>query len=255
MLKVAKSQAITELSQFSKNVKKMPRRKQRYSRLLLELKHTGGGAGTDSRVSNFLNFITGKRKLTQTNTIPAAARELYKVGLYPFALTAPGTPTAADRYTARISAYSLKGIQGRTPEGTTISHFGMHVIESGEQENPNYYPALLRAKYSAQGASEAERTSDITGDKYKYKYGRTFSFPFGRAILDVKDATGGQAETTIDDADELDVLTSLRNRLNSPGDNREAPSSMSYEPEVYKPAPTARNVTANDENPGTFSVS
>lgn len=208
----------------------MPRRRQRFNKLFDQLKASGNTPEANSRTGNFLKYLTGQRKVTQTNKIPAEARKTYEIGLLPFALSA-SDETPANRYKASISLYSLQGLDARA--NANEADFGIYYIQGGEQENENYYPALLKAKYDSAGSTVQEnKASGITGDTYRYKYGRTFSFPFGRTTTAI-DAEDGVKETVVDDADELDVLRTVQDKLRS-GTGNKAPLTLSYEAEVFK---------------------
>ncbi len=206
----------------------MPRRRRRYSQLEYMLKKSNGNIPTSGPLGEYYKYKTGQKELVQSNPIPAEARELFLVGVIPFAVAASGS-LATERYLTTMSAYSLVGLQTRSniPE----ANFGIYKVEGGEQVNPVYYPALLKVKYAKSGEQvEPNRPSQITGDKYNYLYGRTFSFPFGRTTTGVIDAETGTAETSIVDVQELDVLRSLKTQLAAGTGTRE-PISFSYEPE------------------------
>lgn len=92
------------------------------------------------------------------------------------------------------------------------------------------------------GATTNEnKVSGITNNVYKYTPRRTFSFPFGRTLSAV-DAETGDAETSIANVDEIDVLQVLQRALLAGGspapqtppseDNRAL--SVSYVPEEYQ---------------------
>ena len=208
----------------------MPRRRQRFNKLFDQLKAAGNSPEAGSRTANFLQFLTGNRKVTQANKIPVDGRKLYEIALLPFALSADSN-TVDNRFKATISAYSVQGLESRA--NATEAQLGIYRIVGGEQENDNYYPALIRAKYDASGSTVQEnKPSGITGETYRYKYGRTFSFPFGRTAT-ATDAKDGTAEVTVDDADELDVLRSVQDQLKA-GTGTKAPKTLSYEAEVFK---------------------
>ena len=230
----------------------MARKRQRYKKLMEQLKASGINAEAGSRTANFLKYITGQTKLTQKNTIPAKARERFLVALHPFAISAAGE-TPADRYEAYMSAYSIKGLQNRAI--VQFNDLGINLVVGGEQSNPLYFPALLRAKYSSSTDNTAtDKTSNITGDTYKYKYGRTFSFPFGRTTQEVTDATKNTAITVLDDADELDVLESLKNKITAGQDDSKKPESISYEPEEFRTAPIAKVLQTEANDVGSFTM-
>ena len=231
----------------------MARKNQRYKKLMEQLKASGINPEAGSRTSNFLRYITGQTKLKQTNTIEAEARERYLVALHPFAISATGD-TPADRYEAYMSAYSIKGLQSRAV--VDFDDLGVNLVVGGEKGNPLYFPALLCAKYSStKDTTVTDRTSDITGESYKYKYGRTFSFPFGRTTTNTDSADSGAAITVLDDADELDVLESLKGKITAGQDDSKKPESLSYEPEEFRTAPIAKTLTSKTASIGSFVVS
>ena len=209
----------------------MPRKRQRYKNLLRELKASGANPDPNSRSGNFLKFLTGQNKITQTNKIPVEARQLYAVGLIPFALSATAD-TPEERYLGTISAYSLKGLADRA--NLTEAKLGINEVVGGEQISQGYFPALIRAKFASNSAGVVEnKVSGITKEEYRYDYGRTFSFPFGRTTNAV-DAEDGSAETSVADVDELDVYRFALNDLGAAANENDRPSSVSYEPEVFK---------------------
>lgn len=210
----------------------MPRRKRRFSRLFRELKGAGTGNPEDGRTGEFLKFLKGVNKIKQENKIPPEARELFKVGLYPFALT-PSGATPDQRYEANISVYSLNGLNDRA-KGLSEAKLGINRIVGGERNNANYYPAIMRATFDASGSTLNEnKISGITKEAYRYEYGRTFSFPFGRTT-NVTDANDGSAETVLKDVDELDVYRFCLNDIKARTNDNEIPRSVSYEAEVFK---------------------
>ncbi len=210
----------------------MPRKKQRFSRLLRELKGTGTGNPESGRTKAFLDYLKGVNKVTQTNKVPDAGRELFEIALYPFALTPSGS-TPDQRYKASISVYSLNGLSSRAT-GINEEKLGINRIAGGERENADYYPALMRASFSRGGASTQEnKISGITKEPYKYVPKRTFSFPFGRTTS-VTDAGDGTNETVLKDVDELDVYRFNLNDIKAPSNADNIPSSVSYEAEVFK---------------------
>ncbi|MEM8780000.1 MAG: hypothetical protein AAGF26_14235 [Cyanobacteria bacterium P01_G01_bin.49] len=170
--------------------------------------------------------------------------------MIPFALTPSGT-TADQRYVTSMSAYSLKGLSDRA--AATEANLGIYKIEGGEVSNPSFYPALIKAAYDASSSSaQPEKVSQITGEKYPYKYARTFSFPFGR-VASADDAKTGTAGTAITDADELDVYRDVKTKLEA-GTGTQLPKSISYEPELFKTESDGTPYTATTTL-GTFSVS
>lgn len=234
----------------------MPRRKGRYSKLLASLRESGvpsaGTTGEEKRLQGFYKYIIGDSKIEQNNKIPAEARKLFKIGLIPFAVSAAST-AVTERYIAYMSAYSLKGLKDRTPN-TLEAQLGIFKEEGGEIENSNYYPALIRASFSTTSAGVVEKkVSAVTKQAYRYDYKRTFSFPFGRSAV-VEDAETGTAETTVANVDEIDVFRFVANNLKANTTAANVPTSISYEPEVFKTRATGTGYRA-DTNPGSFPTS
>jgi hypothetical protein len=218
----------------------MPRKSRgRYAKFLENLRGAGAvppaatGDEEDVKLYKFHQFLIGKSKIKQTNKIPEGARKLYQVGLLPFSLSAT-TSTPADRYVGYASAYSLAALKDRGGN-LTEAKLGINLIVGGEKEDAGYYPALIRASFATTSASVvAAKVSAVTGTKYKYDYKRTFSFPFGRTTTSVKDAKTGTTETTVDDADAMDVYRSAVDALKSNTTNTNVPTTVSYDPEVFK---------------------
>ncbi len=128
------------------------RRRGRFSKLHEQLRKVGGVPTGTGETSEYFQYLTGQKEFTIPNAIDGAARELLDVALIPFAVTPTGT-TAANRYKHGISAYSYNGLRTRTGN-LTLADFGVYTIETGEQVNDNYYPALLIASYSRSGAAD-----------------------------------------------------------------------------------------------------
>lgn len=211
----------------------MARRKPRYSRLREKLREENGVPQAGSKTYEFFRFLTGQRSITQANKVSGNAKKRVKIGLHPFAVTPTGT-TPGDRFIGYISLYSLKGL--RTRANADEADLGIFLISGGEDSESEYYPALIRASYSASGSTtEDNKTSGVTGEQYSYTYKRTFSFPFGRAATtNIVDAETGATETTINDADELDVLRSTVQLLKDSSGTGDPAITIAYEPEIFK---------------------
>lgn len=241
-------------------IKTMPRRRKgRFSKLNELLKGTGGVPTGTGATAEYFKYRTGQKEYTVPNAIDGEARKLYDVALIPFAVTPAGT-TPASRYRYSMTAYSYNGLISRTGN-LAIADFGVYNIASGEQDNDEYYPALLRASYTKSGATtNNNKESGITGRRYSYTPNRTFSFPVGRTVS-VYDAETGAAETAIAEVDELDVVKTLTGWLKAGkkdtdtatiADTQKA-NSVSYEPEKFAtpesneaaPATAIPNVTVN----------
>ena len=218
----------------------MPRRRRgRFSKLNEQLKAVGGAPSGTGAVSEYFKYRTGQKQFTVPNALSGVARELYDIALIPFA-TSPAGITAANRYRYGMTAYSYNGLVSRTGNLNLID-FGVYTIESGEQDNDEFYPALLRASYTRSGATaNPNKTSNITGRTYNYTPKRTFSFPVGRT-LSVYDAETGTAETAIADVDELDVVKTLTGWLKAGKKDTDTATidednkafTVSYEPEKF----------------------
>ena len=234
----------------------MPRRRRgRFSRLNEKLRGVGGVPTGTGETSEYFQYLTGQKEITIPNAIDGEARDLIDIALIPFAVTPTGV-TPANRYKHGITAYSYNGLRTRTGN-LALADFGVYTIETGEQVNNNYYPALLRSSYSRSGATtNPDKRSQITNKRYSYTPKRNFSFPVGRTVS-VYDAETGAGESAIADVDELDVVKTLVGWLKAGkkdsdtatiAENQKA-MSVSYDPEKYAPAST--NESAPDaEIPG-----
>lgn len=230
----------------------MPRRRKgRFSKLNEKLRGVGGVPTGTGETSEYFQYLTGQKEITVPNAIDGEARDLVDIALIPFAITPSGT-TAPNRYKHGITAYSYNGLLTRTGN-LAVSDFGIYTIESGEQVNNNYYPALLRSSYSRSGATaQPEKRSQITNKKYNYLPKRNFSFPVGRTTA-VSDAVTGATETNIQDVDELDVVRALVGWVKAGKKDADTATiaedqkamSVSYDPEKYAPSST------NDAAPAT----
>lgn len=237
----------------------MARRRQRYSRLFDKLRAQGGQVPTGTgEIAGFYDFLLGKEgsKIVQTNKIPAEARKRYKVGLIPFGVSATDT-TVENRYIGYISAYSLKALKS-TRVNANENDFGHFPSDEGGEEENNYFPALLKATYSRSGAvTDPDKISAVTGQPYSYTPKRTFSFPFGRTTTNTSDAKTGATETTLNNVDELDVLKSLTEKLKAGTSDASKPSSISYDPELFREVVGSEadtTATLTEANLGTFDI-
>lgn len=227
----------------------MPRKKQRFSKLFEQLRANGGVPSGTGKLNEFHKYLIGTNKVTQDNKIPPEARKLFSVGIIPFSLTPTGE-TPDQRYVASMSAYSIKGLEARA--NANEADLGIYKIEGGESVNASFYPALIKASYNASSsAAKPEKVSQITGEKYPYKYARTFSFPFGR-VAKAEDAKTGVAGTNIKDADPLDVFRDVQAKLKA-GTDAQLPKSISYEPELFRTESNGIPYETNTDV-GTFSV-
>ena len=225
----------------------MPRKRRRFNRLFRELKGVGSGNPEDGRTGEFLKFLRGQNKIVQQNKISPEARELFKIALYPFALTPTGA-TPDQRYEANISAYSLNGLSTRAT-GISEDKLGINRIVGGERNDSGFFPALMKATFDSSTSTVNEnKISGITKEPYRYKYGRTFSFPFGRTT-NVTDAGDGSNETVLKDVDELDVYRFCLNDITVPTAAANIPRSVSYEAEVFKTQSNGKALETNTTVP------
>lgn len=207
----------------------MPRRRNRFSRLDAQFRDSGGTAAAGSRLAGYIAWKKGERKVTINQKLTSAERKRYAVAILPFALTPPGTPTAADRYQAPITQYS-NGQKSNL--GLTSNRLGHGALDTATVKDPNFYPALLRV-FVATSTTPTTPISGITGKEYTRIPGRNYSFPFGRTITSVEDKKTGLAETALDQVDELDVRDSLITELKANATTNGV-RSISYEPEVFR---------------------
>lgn len=223
----------------------MARRKQRYSKLLEKLRAQGGSAptGADGELVGFYNYLLGatNSKIKHPNAIPGEARKRYKISLIPFGLSATDN-TVENRNIAYISAYSLKAVLS-TRVNVNKNDLGIFNSEDGGTDNPSYFPALLRASFSRSGATtDPNKISAVTGQPYSYTPKRTFSLPFGRTTT-ATDAKTKTAETSLAEVDEIDVAQSLITKLGEATNVDDRPTSVSYEPELFKIASAGEDDT------------
>ena len=155
----------------------MARKRSRYGRLLRELKTTGGNPTAGTELDNFLKYLTGTTKLEIVNKPNTGDLKRYNVGIHPFAVEGDDA-TANGRYKVGITAYSFAGINA---SGLSNNDLGIFFIEGGEEENNDFYPALIKPSFKAGGYSgNPNKVSAVTGKTYNYEPTRTFSIPFGR---------------------------------------------------------------------------
>lgn len=220
----------------------MARKRSRYARLLRELKTTNGQPTADSELAKFVDFLTGKTKLTVANKLPEGYKDRFNLTVLPFAVTPTGD-TASQRYKTPITRYSYAGLKNKVNLANNI--FGIGFVADGNQEDGNFFPALIKPSYTSSQGSNPNKTSAVTGKQYNYQRTRTFSIPFGRTTQAV-DAATGAAETNITDVDELDVLRSVRTAISS-ATNKDDLISMSYDAELFRPQVSAQDAKADTD--------
>ena len=241
----------------------MPRRRSRFSSLRRRLRDAGGVPSTSAPtdLQEYYKYATGQNSIKVDRAISGASRERLKLSLIPFAVT-PDTTPADGALLVFMTTYSYKGLLTRADGAGGLNAFGLSTDTSTADSEDEFFPALIRASYTRSGASQiSDKESGVTKKKYKYTPRRNFSFPFGRTTTSVKDAKKDTAETTISDVDELDVAKTLVNNLKNgstdgsvnSADNKRA-ISVSYEPELYKPATEGKAAPAASAIDSTVDV-
>ena len=198
----------------------MPRRRSRFSNLEYALKLNGGQPGTNSVLTKYVDFKSGKTKVDRRKAaLTTAQRVRSQMSLAPFNKDYPGAPTIADRYVGSITAYSWVGIKGLLTNADTELGYGKTSGNSlVAKSEAAYYPALIKPfQATAEGKNTA---SKITGKDYKYVEGKSFSAPFGRT-------TAGGAADSEEERREL-LAIGLRSVLAN------NVKSVGYDPEVFR---------------------
>lgn len=211
----------------------MPRRRNRFADLERQLRAAGGVAAAGSRLGNFADFKAGKRKIKISVVLSAADKKRYAYGAYPFNVSVPASPTAADLFQVTITKYSTNLMRDG---GVKDNDLGL-VLKTDTVSptvEPQYYPALIKAFFPTSAtAGTVTKTSDITGDSYKRVAGKSASAPFGRQIK-AKDAKTADATATLVGSEEEDVKKYLMDLLKGDAQDTAKASSVSYEPEVFR---------------------
>ena len=224
----------------------MTRKRSRYGRLLKELKTTGGNPTAGTELDNFLKYLTGQNKLQIVNKPEDNALKRYNVAIHPFAVEGDDA-TAAGRMKVGITAYSYAGINA---SGLSNNDCGIFFIEGAEEEDSDFYPALIRPSFKAGGyTGNANKVSAVTGKTYNYEPTRTFSIPFGRNTQ-ANDAKDGSSTANITASDELDVMRHLKSEIAS-GSAAASLKSISYEPEFFNEVSRAKDAAAASDIPST----
>ena len=209
----------------------MPRRRNRFADLERQLRAAGGSAAAGSRLGNFADFKAGKRKIKIDQVPDRALMNRTAFAAYPFNVSVPASPTAADRFMVTVTTYSKDQIKDK---GVSKADLGWDEFVAGNTVEPQYYPSLIKCFTPASTtAVAAPKVSGITGDSYKKMPGKSASAPFGRtlAALDKKTAEATGALTA---SEEEDVRKHLTNKLTSGAPVGKKATSVSYEPEVFR---------------------
>ncbi|RAM49474.1 MAG: hypothetical protein C6Y22_22225 [Hapalosiphonaceae cyanobacterium JJU2] len=205
----------------------MSRRQRRFSALERAYKLSGGSAAPDSRLAGYIEFKKGNKKIKVEKKLTAAERKRVAYAILPFGLSAPSSPTDADRYRIAITNYSNSA---RTGVLTLANNkVGYAVINAANVQDPNFYPAALRV-FVKSSDTKTTPVSGVTGKEYSRTPGATYTIPFGRTVTDVTNKKDGTAESTVDDADQLDVRDSLATAVKS----KAGVLSVSFLPEEFK---------------------
>lgn len=178
----------------------MPRKTQRFGKLIEAYRANGGTAASGSKLDHFGQWLTGKVHIKQVRRPSHALMQRQRCIVEPFGLTPTGNANAITNYLCGFSgqAYAIwsgitdNGIFGLTPikaADTTTTY----VTESG------FYPALAKVftTQTANTASTKNNASAVTGgDPYSRTLGRSGSIPFGRTIFSEITTVEGQTTPT-----------------------------------------------------------
>jgi len=215
----------------------MPRKVQRFSRLMDKLRSTGGSFGEgEGEVQNFYKFLTGQRKITVDNAIEGQARKPVAVAILPFSEDIAATPTDADRYAVTMSTYSYAGWDTRIKSQVSANELGWAAPAAANksQKESQFFPALAKFTMTRGGAvTQNNKISGVTGKTYSYTARRNFSIPFGRTITGVTEpAKGGAAATDVEKVEFETVKASIFNQATEPLLNGLV--RIGFEPEVNR---------------------
>lgn len=230
----------------------MPRRIQRYSRLLDKLRSTGGSFGDgDGEVQNFHRFLTGQRKITVQNAISGEARKLVSVAILPFSSDIQATPDDSDRIAVTMSKYSYAGWDSRIKTQLSAAELGWAApaAANSSAKEEDFYPALVKVSMTRAGeVANSNKVSGVTGKTYSYYAPRTFSVPFGRMLSGVTEpAKGGAPATDLENVEYETASNAIFEQLTDPLLN--GLLRVNFEPEVNR----GSRVTA-EEYGGTVSL-
>lgn len=215
----------------------MPRKVQRFSRLMDKLRSTGGSFGEgDGEVQNFYRFLTGQRKITVDNAISGQARKLVSVAVMPFGSDIQATPGDSDRFQVTMSTYSYAGWDSRVKSQLSAAELGWAAPAAANKnaKEEQFFPALAKLTMTRSGAVTLEnKVSGVTGKTYTYTPRRTFSLPFGRTLASVTEpAKGSAAATDIEQVEYEGVKASIYNQVTDPLLNGLV--RIGFEPEVNR---------------------
>lgn len=230
----------------------MPRKVQRYSRLLDKLRSTGGSFGEgDGEVQNFYKFLTGQRTIQVDNAISGEARKLVSVAILPFSSDIQATPDDTDRYAVTMSKYSYAGWDSRAKSQLSAAELGWAAPTAANKsaKEDEFYPALVKLTMERSGAvTQSNKISGVTGKTYSYTPRRTFGIPFGRTITSVTEpAKGGSPATDVESVEFETAKAMIFDQVTSPllaGLVR-----VGFEPEVNRGSKTTA-----EEYGGTISL-
>ncbi|PIG94587.1 hypothetical protein [Gloeocapsopsis sp. IPPAS B-1203] len=222
----------------------MPRRRQRFAALERQFRESGGQAAAGSRLAGYIDFKTGKTSIKVSRVLTAEQRKRFGYAILPFGLSVSATPSPSERYAAAITAYSNSG---RRDLGLSDNECGYDNIGEETTQDDNFYPALIRC-FIPSGTTVETPTSAITRKEYRRRPGRSISFPFGRTVTSVVDAKTGEAESTLNNVDQLDVRKGLAQKAKN-GNGTNKALSVSFEPEAFKVGKPDLASPAAQQNP------
>jgi hypothetical protein len=199
------------------------RHRGRFSDLERQFRESGGVAAPGSRLANYIEYKSGKKKIERRKTtkLDAAERKRYGVSLLPFNLDPPATITQDHRYVASISGFSNAGRKALGITDADAGYGKIVVAGASAKTEATYYPALIKAVVRT-GAAAKTPNSSITGTKYTYYESSAYSIPFGRT-------NAGNAA----DSEEDRRMALTENAKGTAGDTKAA-ASVGYEPEVFR---------------------
>lgn len=196
----------------------MPRRRQRFSDLERQFRESGGTAAPGSRLAGYIAFKRGESQIKIEKKLTAEQRKRFGFGILPFNKPVTATPTPEDRIAAAITAYSNAG---RASVGLSDTECGYANIVEATQQVPNFYPAILRV-FVPSSTTPLSPISAVTKKEYNRIPGSSYGIPFGRLAA--------AAATDTEDVRRAALATKAKT-----GGGTAKASSVSYEPEIFKP--------------------
>lgn len=148
----------------------------------------------------YINYINGASQITEKVDPLPGGNTRYKIGVTPFG---EGVPTGAEAITAARTTWTAQAAgllvnNLAVSSGDRTNVFG-HETDGAKIGDPpaGWYPALCKLTLINKGGTVKERTSHLTGRKYKTQPRRSGQVPFGRGSVAAVPAKGGtEAQTT-----------------------------------------------------------